>query len=194
MSVTVERKTIDKYTIRDSMHGLSWSIFTLDDEVGDLTVQSDWGNFSYVWGARGKQTLKEFLVSAEPSYIKDKFSYPDNGGKNHVYEKDSLESLRMDIIRARRDHSLSKEYARAFWKSLSELDFHGDVNRVYHSIDMMQEKLDLSYDLDLYEDGPWSDDYDIMGKVVVGCSPQLNVFMERVWPVFIDTLKKEIGK
>jgi len=188
--ISVEKKTVEKYTVRGD--GLSWSIFTLDDETGDISVQSDWGNYSYIWNCRGNgKSLKDFLITAGVGYVKDKFSYPCNGGKKHVYRKESLDNFKRDIINARRDHQIPKHYARSFYEALDHLDLHGDINTVYHSVENMVSYLQDSCELDLFDDGPWSDDYDFMENVVVGCSPQLNTFMEKVWPVFIDALKKE---
>lgn len=190
---TITKSAAEKYIIRGDK--ISWSVIMLDDEYGDISIQSDWGNFGYIWGplGRGSGTLKEFLITADIDYIKDKFSYPENGGKNYVYEKESLNNLKKDIITARKEHQLSKKEARSIWKNLNLLDFCGDINAVYYSIeDVVQELNKWKYDIDFWKDGPWDNEYEFMERIVTGCSPQLTFFMNNIWPVFIQEIKKEI--
>ena len=189
--ISVKKDMVEKYTITGRMSGISWSIFTLDNKTGDISIQSDWGNYSYIWNHRGNETLKEFLINAGVDYIKDKFSYPSNGGKKYIYAKETLDSWKRDIVGHRRNRESTKEIAKALLECLNEIDLYGDSNTAYFSMNDMIEKLKYKYDIDFYKDSPWRDDYKFMERMVIGCSPQLNMFMDKVWPVFIDVLKKE---
>lgn len=62
-----------KYTVR--VFGFH-TIF-IDDEEGNLMISSDRGAFRHWWGrsGRGKEFLREFLVTANDGYISDKLSY-----------------------------------------------------------------------------------------------------------------------
>jgi hypothetical protein len=42
---------------------------------GLLQIHSDWGTYSYFWGAMGERTIREFLLSASESYIENKLSH-----------------------------------------------------------------------------------------------------------------------
>ncbi len=52
-------------------HATGWAIWMIDERSGCVFVQSDWGDTSYRWntGAIGAPTMKDFLCTAEPSYL-----------------------------------------------------------------------------------------------------------------------------
>ena len=52
-----------------------WATFTIVEGLGEFSVLSDYGNYSYRWGDLGKQTLKGFLAGCNADYVLEKFSY-----------------------------------------------------------------------------------------------------------------------
>lgn len=63
------------YSFRFKPYG--WAILTLNEATGEMTIQSDWGNYSHRWhiGHLGEPTLHDFFVKAGSDYLVNKFSY-----------------------------------------------------------------------------------------------------------------------
>ncbi len=62
----------------------SWqATVLLDDEVGEITIHSEWGHFWFAWypSGRGTKSLREFLTGCDSSYLCGKFlsAYRDAG-------------------------------------------------------------------------------------------------------------------
>jgi hypothetical protein len=63
--------------------GFGWAIFTLNDDTGEFTMTSDWGDYAHRWhvGRQGAKdgthvTLTEFLAwQTSGEYVVTKFSY-----------------------------------------------------------------------------------------------------------------------
>ncbi len=51
-----------------------WAVFHVDENLGSLSVESDWGNYAYQWGHGGRngRTLLAFLGTASEGYIAQK--------------------------------------------------------------------------------------------------------------------------
>lgn len=54
-----------------------WATFTVVEALGEFTIVSDCGNYSYRWPAMGLdgKSLKQFLTTCDAGYVIDKFSY-----------------------------------------------------------------------------------------------------------------------
>jgi len=175
--VTYTKKQIEKYDIRGGR--VSYAFITLDDEAGDINIQSDWGSYSYIWSSRGRDTpLKEFLLSCDDDYVMNKFSYNDDG-RNHFYSGESEKELRREIFRHRRDGEIDKELARNAYDEIRYIDFH--------NIHTYGESLSIS--THLVKAFPcWAENGT---GIVTGYSPQLKCFMQHVWGEFMRILKEE---
>lgn len=66
--------TYQSLSIRMHFEPVGWAIYTIDESFGSLTVQSDWGEYSYAWGhgGRGGRSLREFLADCSEGYIASK--------------------------------------------------------------------------------------------------------------------------
>jgi hypothetical protein len=67
-----------KYNVRRPRHSNA-TVF-IDDETGMIVIDTDFGQqdaYSHWWGqqGRGTETLREFLITTNDGYLKDKFSY-----------------------------------------------------------------------------------------------------------------------
>jgi len=78
-----------------------WAIWTVNDGTGEVSLQSDWGNYTYRWHVdhTGEKDMHHFLMKASADYIANKFSY---GGslKDEVDLEATLKSLQ-EIIRGK---------------------------------------------------------------------------------------------
>lgn len=71
----VKRTDAKKYTMRKDGQWLA-SVF-IDDDVGEISIHSDWGDFWFGWypSGRGTKTLREFLIGCDASYLCNKFMH-----------------------------------------------------------------------------------------------------------------------
>lgn len=70
--VTMGTATVYRFTFEHS----GWAIFTVNDETGELNIQSDWDDYCYRWniaalGERNgrRMTLTEFLARCDTGYL-----------------------------------------------------------------------------------------------------------------------------
>ena len=75
--LAADRKEAEVFCFRFN-DSFGWANFTLCEETGELSIQSDWGGYSYAWTGRGNLTLKVFLAQTNADYVLGKFSM---GGK-----------------------------------------------------------------------------------------------------------------
>jgi hypothetical protein len=125
--VTTTTAKVYRFTWPGSYSG--WAVFTVCDDTGEFSIQSDWGNFSYRWNIRalgneGKTTLHEFLAERSPGnfeYIVNKLSYENHALKD-VFDKEATEAeFKREIIKLRRSWEWDKEKARAYWEMVEEM-------------------------------------------------------------------------
>jgi hypothetical protein len=118
-----------KYTVRDRPpaqvfhvrgHGYSeWAIAIVRswEGGGSIDIQSDYGAFSYLWGCIGDRNIYHFLRSLNFDYFMGKT-------RRDYLEFDcesSIEAIRKDILRARREDTVEAGPAREFWDELDDL-------------------------------------------------------------------------
>lgn len=73
-----------------------WSAYVmLDDELGPISIHSDWGDWWFIWtqGGRGTKTLREFLIDCDTSYLCTKFM--------HTYYQIGASRKTMDNVESR---------------------------------------------------------------------------------------------
>jgi hypothetical protein len=85
---------------------MGWALVTVNDRTGELLIVSDWGNFSYIWGADpkslGAANLTEFIGRMEdPHYITDKLRGKSDGREFSAEE--TTKRLIEDLQERRRD-------------------------------------------------------------------------------------------
>lgn len=80
-----------------------WACCTVNDRTGELSIQSDWGDWSYRWdiGGLGKgKTLTEFICDrTDIDYLANKL----NRGRSVFDAEGTIRRLRAEIVTHRRD-------------------------------------------------------------------------------------------
>lgn len=111
--------TANVYSFR--LNGYSgWAIFTICNKTGELSIQSDWGNWSYRWntGALGQgYTLTKFIAKTDCDYLARKLC----PNKTRPSEIETCKAFRKEIIRRRRRHDVKADVARWLWDEAREI-------------------------------------------------------------------------
>ena len=136
-----------------------WYIAFLDS-TGALSVQSDYGDYSYRWNAHGFPAglgFREFLTQCNSDYILRKLARHDE-----LQPERTEKSIREAIIHLRREGKLTKEEAAEEWSILRDYSFDSEA-----AIDswLRQTELPEAWEYAVY-DHP----------------QQARAFMEHVWP------------
>ncbi len=115
------------YSFRFEPYG-GWAIFTLNEDTGELSVQSDWGNYSHRWntGALGDGVkLAEFLAGCarDVEYLASKLQLSSKSTclEPVVDDEATTADLRQMICEQRRSRDLSKDKARDLWEEAGDL-------------------------------------------------------------------------
>ena len=180
-SYVIKKGAAEKYMVRRD--GWVATIY-LDEDTGEVSVAQGYqDNYAYCWSApgRGKETLKEFLVTANASYVMDKFSYGMD--KWLDYDK-SLDQLNAELKQKLEDGVITKSQMEAIEIEIEE-NLGDDFDNTNHWYDCLYRCEEL---MEAYGHDPHS------LPCVTDVKPQLRGFMERVWPVFIEQLKRELDR
>lgn len=181
MSISIKKSACEKYTLR-SRDPHWWAVIMISED-GFVSIQSDYGEYSYNWQSIGEQTIKEFLISCDKGYITNKF-----GGqlpKEFNIDK-TRDNIKKDILEKRKGYDLSEEEARVFWDTCDTLHA-SDKNDFLAAMEdsTFHDRREFCL-LDLY-------DGDISSvEFVMEDSFQLKSFMNEIWPEFIGALKQEL--
>lgn len=163
--VKIEKSTCERYTIRNSEFS-GWAIITLS-ESGDVNIQSDYGNWGYLWPPHCRsKSLKEFLISIDHWYAWNKFS-----GKEEYDHEATIKSVE--------DH-------------LKE-DWHDyDAHLVKKAI---QEVEDAYFENDIQYNCTTLESLGLVPHEFICRKPDhgFMMFYEKFWKPFIDHLKKEVS-
>lgn len=170
------KATCEKYTLRFN-DGWDWAVFTIDD-TGLLQCHSSFGDYNYHWNAFG-ENFKDFLCRIDSHYLLNKTA------KMNYFDIENYQNeVKPIIIKMRRENELNEYQARELWDFImNDLDDYGS-----------------SYDLvcrELYEN-------EILNKVCCGevfysdfspsqsYTPNALAFGHKVYPMFVEVLKKEL--
>lgn len=183
--VTVQEKQIRKVTIREP--GRWWAIFTFDDEFGDISIQSDYGNWAYTWSVqgRGKEKLSDFLISTGTDYLMNKFCMDKPDARNYFFAEETKREMKKEIIKARRKRadrtleSVDREEAREAWDTVENAD-STTAQQFVHDLGDSEAVKKI-----------WGEDYWYDPPILTGYEPALVIFFKTIWPLFIKHLKGE---
>jgi len=165
MTVIKTKNACNKYKI--SLNNNTWAVIFMDNMF--LSIFSDFGNWGHYWTSIGYKTLAEFLVNCDKSYLMNKLS------KTELDVYATCNEMRRLLLKARSSKEISKNVARNDWYRIYEIQ---NESPKFFQLAFQSESWgyfdDLSLPLiDKYEDGI------------------LN-FMETLWPLFIEQLRKEL--
>lgn len=126
--VFVGHRTADVYSFKDPVRH-TWAIFTVCDATCELSVQSDFGNWSYRWhqAGLGDATLTAFLPTCDRDYIARKL-LPERAMQEEIDPDATLREIRSQIIQNRRERDLDAERARTLWGEAADF-----VDELRHS-------------------------------------------------------------
>lgn len=107
----------------------SWVCCTVCEETGELSIQSDWGNFSYRWSHNGFSG--RFLpwvantMQRSPWYIVDKFSYGETPELKRELDPEATVTYMLEAI----DDGYT-ENQEQLAKMIKDLDFEATVENI----------------------------------------------------------------
>lgn len=179
-------KSFDSKTYLIHGSSLDWALITICDtgkESGLLQITSDYGNWSYQWGSMGSD-IRSFLITISDNYLIDKLTM-DKPNDRKFFEFDkTITEMKRQIIEMRKDNYITKELARDAYDEVLDLEKNNDYDQ--QNVDSFSTYI-LNYCTYLWK----VFDYESMPCVCV-YSPQIVMFIDRLWSVFKDQLKLEI--
>lgn len=110
-----------------------WSIVLVDQEMGILSIASDWGNFMHVWGPWGRvfSDFREELLRFDDGYLENKLA----DHKNLRFDSDgTIKLMRELIVLRRRAGGMTRQEARTDWDDM------GDISDVDDWRDFLESK------------------------------------------------------
>ncbi|WXR61208.1 hypothetical protein WG909_13035 [Peptostreptococcaceae bacterium AGR-M142] len=164
-----------------------YSTFNIDSKInkngtctGTMQITSSFGNFAYTWGCVSG-CFKEFLCQIDDAYLLNKISNIDS-----FYFEDYIKQSKSRILKDRKNKDFSKEEARKFYD--------------YYKSNMHNFEYRYSYDLTVLEFANSTvvndvlDEYSFESEYLPTCDYPKNhiYFINNIYPVFIEELKKEI--
>lgn len=170
---------VNRYLLRFEPNG--WAIFYVDHEWGALTITSDWGSWSHVWGGGpkswGHPTFLDFLSDrAGCDYLADKLSYGRT--RDVVDVKRTRKELRDEVLRLRREDSIERHHARELWE---EIDRFCEV--------VEESGIASSY----YFDTPELDKQFVLHEwLAMETAPKVLFLVEELLPAFVGHLRGEL--
>lgn len=174
----VELTTTETYIVRrkDEVTGRSWWLanIMIVEANGMLTINSDYGTFSYFWGTGGRakgNTFKQELIRFNSDYVEDKFSYNDNLGRYFYFDK-TVAAIKRDLFEMRRNRDLNEEDARDLYEQICDLE-ETESSDLFFAYFMEKDISKCVY----------NNDYHAI-PCRTGNHPRLKAFMREVWPAF----------
>lgn len=163
---TISKSTVECYKIRHTS-GMYWADISVDanGKQGRITIASDFGSWQNYWGACGSN-FKEFLCGLDQHYVAGKF-----GADKHFDADATVKSYRETMATlSRRD------------KDIVLLEINHLADNYAHKDEFMMALNDMPGIKGMYEGCP---------DFVYTITPGFKQFWEKVWPVFVEELKKE---
>lgn len=191
-TITITKSLCERYDI-GNVQGGHWAVIMLDERGGMLNIQSSFGTYGYSWSAPG-DNFKHFLVEISADYLMGNLGLP-----NYFNGAATIARLRKDLLGRVRDRSdlkylytqgrcrgrlqrqwlVFRDWMRDAWDDIGELDTGGSVEAFGNSLQASQA---LSEIFELSEI-----------TVVTEFHPRLVAFTTRVWPLFTNHLRQELG-
>lgn len=171
--------------------GWGWVIFTVNDATGELSIQSDWGDWAHRWNidALASPSLKHFLADrADCDYIACKLVPSDQ--QQIICPESSQKKMRQEILRQRREHDIGDFAARGAWDAVDNVEcdsfdrFHATVSEQLH---LALGSLRTDADGSQHFDPPTLEDF-----VVMVDAPRFLKLRDELLPVLVDKLTEEL--
>lgn len=168
----IEKTTVECYKLRITGGNRTWADITVDsnDNAGRIQIASDYGSWENYWGACGS-SFKQFLIdlTKDIHYTANKF-----GEARWFDQEATMTGLKSAVEECDED----EEFKELLREELKALDDCTEVNSFFH----------IAYESDnlykLWDTGP---------DIQYGINPAFEAFWEKVWPFFVEELKKELS-
>jgi hypothetical protein len=162
-----------KYYKLPSIKGEGWAHITINTETGFFATVSDWGNYAYIWTDPGGE-FRAFLTRLQPDYLYGKLMM----GRPNLKEFDD-EATKKEVIEGLDQYNAAykERHKGKEWVGYRpELEMAENIVDEASFNDWQEEThLDEAHDY-----ACWRPCHDCTG------------FCERVWPRFVELLKKEL--
>lgn len=176
----VTKKVSELYEVRQANgRGSKWADFNLvcGESSVRICINSDYGNFAYVWGACGCNP-KEFLIDLDFQYaMKNLTKYnvyiDDVDGFNRCYKRDMIELVRDDVLSFKRAKEIYYELKK----------FTGSTN-----YEIQEQIFNSPFVGETY----YGDPSTLPNPKMV--DPTLKLFWENCWIPFVEQLKIELSQ
>lgn len=184
----------------------TWAIITIDENGGLLSIQSDYGDWSFAWPRHGRESFKHFLIEMgkDEDYFIKKVVRGEREVDNERIRKHCKEMILdrriprnrpglFKLVTGRKSpervyflSTLSKEDAAACWEEADDLGPYEKIDFLYEDVLHQKEALrDILFDGDLQG----------ISEIAFTQHPHLahRFFREVYVQAFIPELKKELG-
>lgn len=151
---------------RYARQGTDWFVVFMD-EIGCVSIQSDYGDYSYRWGAFGDD-IRTFLMQCNEHYLTDKFTH---GRDLKFHGQETIANLKREVISQRRNGDLDKDQAADIWFTLPTYATH-EADFENEALDFLRANPDVS--------------------VYRKETQQIEAFFEQCWPDVIKQIKESI--
>lgn len=193
----VIKSSVEVYKLRTST-GFDWANIYINEfgnSGGELVIYSDYGNWAYTW-PNCRETFKKYLSEMEDKYYMMKklngtdpkiinFDATEKEMRSEMVEEhnmmirnaeedgdmDEVEKIKLQI--AEDEEELNELFQHEYW---------GDQNLIYVLL--------VEYFDGLFE-RIWASDWEYL-PIVKEYNSGLTMFCNKIWPCFIEQLKKEI--
>jgi hypothetical protein len=147
-----------------------WARIWITDD-GCFSCLSDFGNYGYWWGAPGCE-FRKFLCHIQDDYLMSKL----NSGERDEYDADAtLKRWQRRICQLRREKELTRDEASKEWTLLE------NCSGLYSEFDLHEWYLTTK--LNCHDEGPG----------VYRVPIQIQMFVKRLWPLFVVQLRAELA-
>jgi hypothetical protein len=177
MNYNISKSKVEVYKLHQGNSGDYWADITIDPNAkgGRIQIASDFGEWQYYWGAAGS-SFKKFLTGLNIDYVAGKFGV----GKAFDFHG-TIKSWKSDIIRNRRDMTLSAEKARTLFNEVKEVEMEADDSSSTPFQIYVRDNAD-----------EWLKFCDYCPDTVYRISPRFQKFWDTAWAAFVAELKKEL--
>jgi hypothetical protein len=160
-----------KYYKLPSIKGEGWAHISLNTDTGFFATVSDWGNYSYIWDAPGGE-FRHFLLDLRPDYLYGKLMMGRPDSKVFDGAK-TVENVRLAIEEKNAEEEGHWPHYREELEALSAIG--RDPEKSEFEGWESETRLTDVWEYAVYVPAP-----DCMG------------FCTKVWPRFVELLKKEL--
>ena len=180
--MTIEILKPTMYKLRNIEGGCSYALITLTDlheNAGSISIDSDYGSWNYMWGSMGSD-IRGFLLRTSKDYLINKLTMNNRADRDVFDFEKTIVEMKKAIINYRKEEYIDSELARKAYNEAKELsEEYTTSHEAFYNVSQEYESIQEVFNSDYF---PCHTDY----------SASIKMFMNEVFPVFKDILKKEI--